>query len=75
MRNASRQDITHLNQPASTVSAAITWRMRWVRHMARMRETQNAHNLVGKPEGKTKLGKPTLKWKQDIGRIMQGFVN
>jgi len=66
MRIASRQDVTHLNQPAKTVSAAITWRMRWVRYMVRMGETQNAYNLVEKP---------TLQWKQDIGRIMQGFLN
>jgi hypothetical protein len=49
--------------------------MRWVRHMARMGETQNAYNLVGKPEGKIKLGKHILKWKHDTGRIMQGFGN
>jgi hypothetical protein len=34
-------------------------RMRWAGHVARMGETRNAYRtLVGKPEGKTPLGRP-----------------
>jgi hypothetical protein len=35
-------------------------RMRWTEHMACMGEMRNAYNiLVGKPEGKRPLGRPT----------------
>jgi hypothetical protein len=34
-------------------------RMRWAGHVARMGEKRNAYGiLVGKPEGKTQLGRP-----------------
>jgi hypothetical protein len=35
--------------------------MRWAGNVARMGETRNAYRiLVGEPEGKTPLGRPTL---------------
>jgi hypothetical protein len=35
-------------------------RMRWAGHVARMEEKRNAYRLlVGKPEGKRPLGRPT----------------
>jgi hypothetical protein len=38
-------------------------RMRWAGHVARMRETRNAHRiLVGKPEGKRPLGRLRPRW-------------
>jgi hypothetical protein len=41
-----------------------------------MREMQNAYNnLAGKAEGKRQLGRPTRKWKHDVGRIMKNFVH
>jgi hypothetical protein len=37
-------------------------RMRWAGHMARMGEKRNAYGiLVGKPEGKSPLGRPRHK--------------
>jgi hypothetical protein len=36
-------------------------RMRWAGHVARMREKRNAYRvLVGQPEGKRPIGRPTL---------------
>jgi hypothetical protein len=42
-------------------------RMRWVGHVARMREKRNAYRiLVGKPEGKRPLRRPRCRWVDNI---------
>jgi hypothetical protein len=42
-------------------------RRRWAGHVARMGETRNAYRiLVGKPEGKTPLGRPRRTWEDNI---------
>jgi hypothetical protein len=42
-------------------------RMRLAGHVARMGETRNAYRiLVGKPEGKTPLGRPRRRWVDSI---------
>jgi hypothetical protein len=42
-------------------------RMRWAEHVARRKETRNAYRiLVGKPEGKTPLGRPRRRWVDNI---------
>ena len=41
-------------------------RMRWARHVARMGEGRGAYRvLVGKPEGKRPLGRPSRKWEDN----------
>jgi hypothetical protein len=47
-------------------------RMRWVGHVAQIRETRNVYRiLVGEPEGKRPLGIPRRRWvnniKMDLG--------
>ena len=38
-------------------------RMKWAGHVASMGEERGAYRvLVGKPEGKTPLGRPRLRW-------------
>jgi hypothetical protein len=54
-------------------------RMRWVGHIARMRENRNAYRLlVGKLEGKRPLRRPICRWvyniKMDLGDIGWGGV-
>jgi hypothetical protein len=45
-------------------------KMRWVGHIALMGEKRNAYRLVvGKPEGKSPLGKPRHSWVIILGRI------
>jgi len=47
-------------------------RMRWVRHVARMREGRGVYRvLVGKPEGKRPLGKPRRRWEDNIKMDIQ----
>jgi hypothetical protein len=42
-------------------------RMRWVGHVVRIWETRNAYRLlVGKPEGGRPLGRPRLRWLDNI---------
>jgi hypothetical protein len=55
-------------------------RMRWAGHAARMGEKRNAYRLlVGKPEGKTPLGRPRRRWvdniRMDLGEVGWGDVN
>jgi hypothetical protein len=41
--------------------------MRWAGHVARMGEKRNVYRLlVGKPEGKRSLGRPRLRWIDNI---------
>jgi len=55
-------------------------RMRWVGHVARIGERRGVHSvLVGKPEGKSALGRPRRGWedniKMDIQEIGCGIVD
>ena len=47
-------------------------RMRWVGNVARMEEGRGVHKiLVGKPEGKGPLGRPTHRWEDNIKMDLQ----
>jgi hypothetical protein len=42
-------------------------RMRWAGHVARMGEVRGAYNiLVGRPEGRSPLGRPRRRWEDNI---------
>jgi hypothetical protein len=42
-------------------------RMRWARHVARMEEERNVYRvLMGKPEGKRPLVRPSRRWEDGI---------
>ena len=42
-------------------------RLRWAGHVARMEQSKNADRvLMGKPEGKTPLGRPRRRWEDNI---------
>jgi hypothetical protein len=51
--------------------------MRWAGHVERMGEKRNAYRLlVGKPEGKSPLGRPRRRWvdniRMDLGDVGWG---
>ena len=47
-------------------------RMRWAGHVARMGEERGVYRvLVGKPEGKTSLGRPRRRWVDNIRMDLQ----
>ena len=55
-------------------------RIRWAGHVALMGEERGAYRiLVGKPEGKTPLGRPSRRWVDNIGMDLQkvgcGYVD
>ena len=41
-------------------------RIRWAGHVVRMGERRGIRGLVGKPEGKGPLGRPTHRWEDNI---------
>ena len=46
--------------------------MRWVGHVGRMGDSRGVHRvLVGKPEGKRPLGRPTRRWEDNIKMDLQ----
>ena len=62
-------------------SASNAWRrMRWAGHVARMGEERGAYRvLVGKPEGKRPLGRPRVRWvdniRMDLQEVGCGYVD
>ena len=48
--------------------------MRWAGFVVRMRESRDVYRvLMGKPEGKRPLGRPTLSWEGNINMDLQKF--
>jgi len=49
--------------------------MRWTGNVARMEERRGVYMvLLGKPEGKRPLGRPTLRWEGNIKMDLQEVV-
>jgi hypothetical protein len=47
-------------------------RMRWARHVARIKEKRNAYRiLMGNPEGKRPLGRPRRRWVDILKWILE----
>jgi hypothetical protein len=58
-RKLHNEELHNLYYSPSVIRMIKSRRMRWVVHVARMREKRNAYRiLVGKPEGKRQLGRP-----------------
>ena len=58
-RKLHNEELMDIYSLPNIVRVIKSRRMRWVGHVARMGEGRGAHRvLVGKPEGKRKLGKP-----------------
>jgi hypothetical protein len=54
------------------ISNVKSRRMRWAGHVARMGEDRGVHRvLVGKPEGKRPLGRPSRRWEDNIKMDLQ----
>jgi hypothetical protein len=59
--------------PSSNIFQMIkSRRMRWAEHVARTGERRCAYRcLLGKPEGKRPLGRPRLRWENNIKMNLQ----
>jgi hypothetical protein len=66
-RKLHNEELRDLYSSPSIIRMIKSRRMRWSGHVARMREKRNSYRLlVGKPKGKSLLGRPRRKWVENI---------
>jgi hypothetical protein len=66
-RKLHNEELNDLYSLPNIVRVVKSRRMRWARHVARMEEESGVHKvLVGKPEGKSPLGRPRCRWEDNI---------
>jgi hypothetical protein len=66
-RELHNEQLRDLYSSPSIIRIMKARRMRWASHVARMGEKRNAYRLlVGKPEGRRPLGRPRLRWVDNI---------
>jgi hypothetical protein len=79
-RKLHNEEFRDLYSSPSIIRIIKSRRMRWAGHVAQMGEKRNAYRLlVGKPGGKRPLGRPRLRWvdniKMDLLEIGWGGVD
>jgi hypothetical protein len=66
-RKLHNEELHDLYSSPSIIRIMKERRMRWAGHVARMWERRNAYRLlVGKPEGRRRLGRPRRRWLDSI---------
>jgi hypothetical protein len=66
-RKLHNEELHNLYYSPSIIRIIKSRRLRWAGHVARMGEKRNAYRLlVGKPEGKSPLGRPRRRWIDNI---------
>jgi hypothetical protein len=66
-RKLRNDELHNLYSSPNIVRVIKARRMRWVGHMALMGEGRGVYRvLVGRPEGKRPLGRPRLRWEDNI---------
>ena len=66
------EELNDLYSLPNIVRVVKSRRMRWAGHVARMGEGRGVHRvLVGKPEGKSPLGRPRRSWEDNIKMDLQ----
>ena len=73
-------ELSDLYSSPNIVRVIKSRRMRWAGHVARMGEERVVYRvLVGKPEGKTPLGRPRRRWvdniRMDLQEVGCGYVD
>jgi hypothetical protein len=79
-RKLHNEELHNLYSSPTIIRIKKSKRIRWAGHVARMREKRNVYRLlVGKPEGKSPLGRPRCRWidnfKMDPSEIGLGVVD
>jgi hypothetical protein len=69
-----KKELRDLYSSPSVIRVIKSRRMRWSEHVVRTGEKRNAYRLlVGNPEGKRPLGRPRLRWvdnmSKDLGEV------
>ena len=71
-RRLNNEELNDLYSSANIVQVIKSRRMRWAGHVARMGEERDVYVvLVGKPEGRRPLGRPRLRWVDNIRMDIQ----
>jgi hypothetical protein len=66
-RKLHNEELNDLYSLPNTVRVVKSRRMRWAGPVARIGEGRGVHRvLVGKPEGRTPLGRPRRRWEDNI---------
>ena len=66
------EELNDLYPSPNIVRVIKSRRMRWAEHVARMGEKRGEYRaLVGKPEGKRPLGRPSRRWVDNIRMDLQ----
>ena len=71
-RRLHNEELNDLYSSPNIVQVIKSRRMRWAGHVACMGEEMGLYRvLVGKPEGKTPLGRPRFRWVDNIRMDLQ----
>jgi hypothetical protein len=71
-RKLHNEELNDLYSIPNIVRVIKLRRMRWAGHVARMGERRGMYRvLVGKPEGKRPLGRPTRRWEDNVRTDLQ----
>jgi len=71
-RRLHNEELNDLYSSPNNARVKKSRRMRWAGHVARMGEERGAYKvLVGKPEGKRPLGRPTRRWVDNTRKDFQ----
>jgi hypothetical protein len=66
-RKLHSEELHNLHSSPDIIRQIKSRRMRWTGHVARMEEGRNVYRvLVGKPEGKRPLLRPSRRWEDGI---------
>jgi len=66
-RKLHNEELNNLYSSPNIVQVIKSRRIRWVGHVARMGEGRGVYRvLVGKPEGRRPLGRPSRRWEDNI---------
>ena len=79
-RRLHNEELNDLYTSPNIVRVKISRRMRWAGYVARMGEERGVYRvLVGKPEGKRPMGRPSCRWVDNIRTDLQevgfGYVD
>jgi len=71
-RRLHNEELNDLYSSPNIVRVIKSRRMRWAGHVAHIGEERGVYRvLVGKPEGRRPLGRPTCRWVDDIRTDLQ----
>jgi hypothetical protein len=71
-RRLHNEELNDLYSSPNIIRVIKSRKMRWAGHVARMGECRGAYRiLVGRPEGRRPLGRPKLRWEDNIKMDLQ----